>query len=50
MAQFRLEPTRATEIANVQNFDTLKQSLTDEIKFANKEMDEAKKSKADSRR
>jgi len=47
-AQGQLESTRATETANVQNFEMLKQSLTDEIKFANKEMDEAKKSKAES--
>jgi len=47
-SQSQLESTRATETANVQNFEMLKQSLTDEIKFANKEMDEAKKSKAES--
>jgi len=47
-AQTQLESARATETANVQNFEMLKQSLTDEIKFANKEMDEAKKSKAES--
>merc|ERR1719352_463124 len=41
-AQAQLESARATETANVQNFEMLKQSLTDEIKFANKEMDEAK--------
>merc|ERR1712070_1059061 len=37
------------ETANVQNFEMLKQSLTDEIKFANKEMSEAttKKSEAE---
>merc|ERR1719272_1294214 len=45
-AQGQLESARAAETANVQNFEMLKQSLTDEIKFANKEMDEAKKSKA----
>jgi len=45
-AQAQLESARATETANVQNFEMLKQSLTDQIKFANKEMDEAKKSKA----
>merc|ERR1719324_904869 len=45
-AQTQLESARATETANVQNYEMLKQSLTDEIKFANKEMDEAKKSKA----
>jgi len=47
-AQTQLDSARATETANVQNFEMLKQSLTDEIKFANKEMDEAKKSKAES--
>merc|ERR1719161_1499785 len=45
-AQTQLDQARATETANVQNFEMLKQSLTDEIKFANKEMDEAKKAKA----
>jgi len=45
-SQTQLESTRATETANLQNYEMLKQSLTDEIKFANKEMDEAKKSKA----
>jgi len=45
-SQTQLDSTRATETANLQNFEMLKQSLTDEIKFANKEMDEAKKSKA----
>merc|ERR1719443_1392359 len=45
-AQTQLDSARATETANVQNFEMLKQSLTDEIKFANKEMDEAKKSKS----
>jgi len=47
-SQTQLDSTRATETANLQNFEMLKQSLTDEIKFANKEMDEAKKSKAES--
>merc|ERR1740138_899138 len=45
-AQTQLESARATETANVQNYEMIKQSLTDEIKFANKELDEAKKSKA----
>jgi len=45
-SQEQLDSTRATETANVQNFEMLKQSLTDEIKFANKEKDEAAKSKA----
>jgi len=33
-------PTKTT---NKNNFDELKQSLTDEINFANKDMDDAKK-------
>jgi len=45
-AQTQLDTTRATEQKNVQNFEMLKQSLTDQIKNANKEMDEAKTSKA----
>jgi len=45
-SQEQLDSTRATETANVQNFEMLKQSLTDEIKFANKEKGEAEKSKA----
>jgi len=45
-SQEQLDSTRATETANVQNFEMLKQSLTDEIKFANKEKDEAAKAKA----
>ena len=32
-AQTQLQPIRATEIANIQNFEMLKQSLPDEIKF-----------------
>jgi len=45
-AQTQLDQARSTETADVQNFEMLRQSLEDEIKFANKEMDEAKKSKA----
>jgi len=47
-AQAQLDQARSTETADIQNFEMLKQSLTDEIKFANKEMDEAKKSKSES--
>ena len=47
-AQTQLEQARSTETADVQNFEMLKQSLEDEIKFANKEMDEAKKAKSES--
>jgi len=45
-AQTQLDQSRATETADVQNFEMLKQSLEDEIKFANKEMDETKKGKS----
>merc|ERR550514_57231 len=45
-AQTQLETARATETKNVQNFEMLAQSLKDEIKFANKEMDATKKNKA----
>jgi len=47
-AQSQLDQARATETADLQNYEMLKQSLVDEIKFANKEMDEAKKSKSES--
>jgi len=47
-AQTQLEQARSTETADVQNFEMLRQSLEDEIKFANKEMDEAKKAKSES--
>jgi len=45
-AQTQLDQARATETTDIQNFEMLRQSLEDEIKFANKEMDEAKKAKA----
>jgi len=47
-AQGELDGARSKENSDIQNFQMLKQSLEDEIKFANKEMDEAKKSKAES--
>jgi len=47
-AQGELDSARTKEQADLNNFEMLKQSLTDEIKFANKEMDEAKKSKSES--
>merc|ERR550514_1366091 len=47
-ANTELEGARNTEQASLQNYEMLKQSLTDEIKFANKELDEAKKSKSES--
>jgi len=47
-AQTQLDEARSTETADLQNFEMLSQSLKDEIKFANKEMDEAKKAKSES--
>jgi len=47
-AQGELDSARTKENSDMQNFQMLKQSLTDEIKFANKEMDEAKTSKSES--
>jgi len=47
-AQGELDAARAKEQADLNNFQMLHQSLTDEIKFATKEMDEAKKSKSES--
>ena len=46
----QLNTATATETTNKNNFDQLKQSLTDEIKFANKDMDDAKKGLAESHR
>lgn len=47
-AQGELDKTRAQETSNIQNFEMLKQSLEDEIKFANKEKSEAHQSKTGS--
>jgi len=47
-ANSELEGARATENAALQNYEMLKGSLTDQIKFASKEKDEAAKSKAES--
>lgn len=47
-AQGELDAARQKEQADLANFQMLHQSLTDEVKFANKEMDEAKKSKSES--
>jgi len=47
-AQGELESARQKEAADLANFQMLHQSLTDEVKFANKEMDEAKQSKSES--
>jgi len=45
-ATAQLDTARNQETADAQNFEMLKQSLTDEIKFANKEMAATKKNKA----
>merc|ERR1719329_1752581 len=47
-ANSELEGARSTESAALQNYEMLKGSLTDQIKFASKEKDEAAKSKAES--
>jgi len=47
-AQTELEGARQKEQSDLNNFEMLKQSLTDEINFANKEMGEAKQSKSGS--
>jgi len=47
-AETQLNTATGTEIANKNNFDQLKQSLTDEIKYANTDMDDAKKGLAES--
>merc|ERR1719243_61314 len=46
-AQGQLDKARKTESTSLQNYQMLKQSLTDEIKFANKDMDKAKKGLAE---
>jgi len=45
-ADGQLEKARKTEGTATQNYQMLKQSLTDEVKFANKDMDAAKKNLA----
>merc|ERR1719378_662034 len=45
----QLDKARKAESTAKQNYEMLKQSLTDEIKFANKDMDKAKKGLAESR-
>merc|ERR1719197_934751 len=47
-AEGQLDKARKTESTAVQNYQMLKQSLTDEMKFANKDMDKAKKDLAES--
>merc|ERR1719272_1530369 len=42
-AEGQLDKARKAEATSLQNYEMLKQSLTDEIKFANKDMDKAKK-------
>jgi len=46
-AEGQLDKARKAESTAVQNYQMLKQSLTDEIKFANKDMDKAKKGLAE---
>merc|ERR1719504_423140 len=45
-AESQLDNARKTENTAIQNYQMLKQSLTDEINFANKDMDKAKKNLA----
>merc|ERR1719388_152541 len=47
-ADGQLDKARKTESTAAQNYQMLKQSLTDEIKFANKDMDKAKKGLSES--
>merc|ERR1719217_1627695 len=47
-ASSQLDKARKTESTSLQNFQMLKQSLTDEVEFANKDMDKAKKALAES--
>ena len=42
-ASSQLDDARKTETADLHNFQMLKQSLVDEIKYAKKELEEAKK-------
>jgi len=47
-AESQLDKARKSESSSLQNYQMLKQSLTDEIKFAEKDMDKAKKNLAQS--
>merc|ERR1719272_2459210 len=47
-ADGQLDKARKEERTSAQNYEMLKQSLTDEMKFANKDMDKAKKGLAES--
>jgi len=46
-ANSQLEDARSTEKSSLQNFEMLAMSLKDQMKYANKELDEAKKAKAE---
>merc|ERR1719157_313516 len=45
-AESQLDKARKSESSSLQNYQMLKQSLTDEVKFAEKDMDKAKKNLA----
>merc|ERR1719183_197123 len=47
-AEGQLDSARKTESTNLQNYQMLKQSLTDEMRFATKDMDKAKKGLSES--
>jgi len=47
-ADAQLDEVRKTETSNLHNYEMLKQSLEDEIKFANQDLDKAKKTLAES--
>merc|ERR1719272_1451261 len=47
-ADAQLDKARKAESTSTQNYQMLKQSLTDEVKFANQDMDKAKKGLAES--
>merc|ERR1719265_3023961 len=47
-AEGQLDKARKTESTAAQNYQMLKQSLTDEVKFANADMDKAKKGLSES--
>merc|ERR1719498_1256919 len=46
-ANGQLEDARQTEKSSLQNFEMLAMSLKDQIKYANKELEQAKKTKAE---
>merc|ERR1712232_109111 len=47
-AESQLDKARKTETTSLNNFEMLKQSLTDAMEFATKDMDKAKKALAES--